>query len=261
MTTQFYFHNIEIWGTVITIQTPIQETVESNFGNACDESRKFFERIDQRFSTYREDSEVTRLRQGIISAKECSLEMQHVINECCLLKELTFGAFDPWAVKGGFDPSGFVKGWAAQSALSIFIQAGIKSVQVNAGGDVALCGGYDSETPWRIGIRHPDLPNEIARTIELFDGAIGSSGTYERGAHIIDPEFGVPAVGARAATVVGPDGGWVDALATALIVDGRDAVNWIGSEAFSAYSFWGVDKDGDGSWSYSKPETTLRRLS
>ena len=101
-------------------------------------------------------------------------------------------------------------------------------------------------------IRHPDRPDAIAKSYELFDGAVASSGTYERGAHIIDPRVGVPAVGARAATVVGPNAGVADALATALVVDGRDAVNWMGVEEFRNYSFWAVDKHGDNAWSFSQ---------
>ena len=121
----------------------------------------------------------------------------------------------------------------------------IKAELVNDGG---FKGG-----PWSIGIRHPDFANEIAKTYELFDGAIASSGTYERSAHIIDPRVGVPAVGSRAATVVGPDAGFADALATALVVDGRDSVNWLGNEEFQNYSFWAVDRNGDRAWSYARP--------
>ena len=65
---------------------------------------------------------------------------------------------------------------------------------------------------------------------------------------------GVPAVGARAATVVGPDAAIADALATAIMVDGRDSVLWLGDPAFANYSFWAVDRYGDGAWSYQNPE-------
>mgnify|MGYP003343427865 FL=1 len=81
-----------------------------------------------------------------------------------------------------------------------------------------------------------------------------SSGTYERGAHIIDPRVKVPAVGARAATVIGPDAGIADALATALIVDGRDAITWLADPTLRNYQFWAVDKYGDSAWSYQNPE-------
>ena len=118
-------------------------------------------------------------------------------------------------------------------------------------GDVVVRGGLDEATPWSIGVRHPDFAEHIAQSFDLFDGAIASSGTYERGAHIIDPRMGVPAVGSRAATVVGPDSGVADALATALIVDGRDSVNWLTHSKFLGYRFWAADKGANQAWSFT----------
>ena len=242
-----------MWGTVISIQIPENSDLESTFIEACNLAESFYAEIDLKFSTFKSDSEVSKLRTGALDISSASPEMKSVWNKCLELRELTQRAFDPWAVPGGFDPSGYVKGWAAEESLRFFDERGIQHIQINAGGDVVVRGGIDADTPWTIGVRHPERGDEIAKTFELFDGAIASSGTYERGAHIIDPRVGVPAVGARAATVVGPDAGVADALATALIVDGRDAVNWLGNEAFRNYSFWAVDKSGDQAWSYTRP--------
>ena len=252
MNTSFEFHNIEIWGTVISIQTP-KSVSKNDFAAACERAEDFYHDIDQRFSTFKANSEVSRLRSNALSISDASAEVKLVWNKCLELRELTQRAFDPWAVPGGFDPSGFVKGWAAQESLRFFTELGINHIQINAGGDVVVRGGVDEKTPWHIGIRHPDQAAEIAKVFELFDGAVASSGTYERGAHIVDPRVGVPAVGARAATVVGPDAGVADALATALVVDGRDAVNWMGAEEFRNYIFWAVDKRGDNAWSFKHP--------
>lgn len=244
--------NIEIWGSVISVHAPADSVSESNFDSAFSRAQSFYQSIDQTFSTFKSESEVSRLRSGALAISDCSPDVKLVWNRCLELRDLTQRAFDPWAVPGGFDPSGFVKGWAAQESLRFFAEKGIEHIQINAGGDVVVRGGVDETQPWIIGVQHPDFKEGIAKTYELFDGAIASSGTYERGAHIIDPRVGVPAVGARAATVVGPDAGVADALATALVVDGRDAVNWMGNEAFRNYSFWAVDKSGDGAWSYQQ---------
>jgi len=249
---QFAFFNIEIWGTVISIQIPEGADSRGAFSDACENATSFYKEIDQTFSPFKTESEVSRLRSGQLAIADASPEVKLVWNKCLELRDLTQRAFDPWAVPGGFDPSGFVKGWAAQESLRFFDEKDIKHIQINAGGDVVVRGGIDENTPWNIGVRHPDFADSIAKTFEIFDGAIASSGTYERGAHIIDPRVGVPAVGARAATVIGPDAGVADALATAIIVDGRDAVNWLGDEAFRNYSFWAVDKSGDQAWSYSR---------
>ena len=248
------YRNIEVWGTVISIIVPRSELHGKNLDAACDNAKRYYEEIDARFSTYKEGSEITRLRSGLLDIKDASPEVKLVWNRSLELRELTQRAFDPWAVPGGFDPSGYVKGWAAEQSLRFFADEGIERIQINAGGDIVLRGGYDSSTPWNIGIRHPDFADQIAKSFEIFDGAIASSGTYERGEHVIDPRVGVTAVGARAATVIGPDSGIADALATALIVDGRDSVNWMGADAFRSYQFWAVDKYGEGAWSYRNTE-------
>lgn len=222
------------------------------FRQSCSKAEIYYTAIDERFSTFKTRSEVNQIRRGELKIEDASPEMKLVWNKSLELRELTQRAFDPWAVPGGFDPSGFVKGWAAQESLRFFAENDINHIQINAGGDVVVRGGIDENTPWTIGIRHPDFTDEIAESYELFDGAIASSGTYERGAHIIDPRVGVPAVGSRAATVMGPDAGIADALATALVVDGRDSVNWIGDAEFRNYSFWAVDRNGDRAWSYAR---------
>ncbi len=70
--------------------------------------------------------------------------------------------------------------------------------------------------------------------IELHDGAVASSGTYERGEHIWDVFSAQPARAVAAASVSGPDLALADALATALVAAGRrglEAVTAAGYEA------------------------------
>ena len=135
---------------------------------------------------------------------------QEVWRGCVKARELTFGAFDPWAVEGGFDPSGFVKGWAAQKAADMLYRAGCEMVQVNAAGDLALRGG-----PWKIGIVNPDNKSEIVQVFQVTDENIATSGHYEKGAHIKDPHTGIIAIGAKSGTVIGPDGGLTDEIGRA----------------------------------------------
>ena len=73
---------------------------------------------------------------------------------------------------------------------------------------------------------------------------------YEKRAHIVDPHIGLIAIGARSATVIGPDGAICDALATALMVDGVDAQKWIGRPELSDYSFWIINRHDGTAWSY-----------
>ncbi|MTA24935.1 MAG: hypothetical protein F2528_03125, partial [Actinobacteria bacterium] len=163
---------------------------------------------------------------------------------CLKAKEITDGSFDPWCVEGGFDPSGYVKGWASDKAIEILRGYGAIFIQVNGAGDLSLFGG-----PHKIGIRSPEDEKVILKIFELDGGAIATSGTYERGAHIRDPHTGLIAIGARSATVVGPDGGLADALATALIVSGRDGAIWFAKPELSEYHAWVIDRHDDVAWS------------
>jgi len=88
----------------------------------------------------------------------------------------------------------------------------------------------------------------VLRIFEINDGAIATSGTYERGAHIFDPANGTIAIGAKSATVLGPDGGLTDALATALMVAGEDGAGWFAQPELSEYSAWVIDRHSGGAW-------------
>ena len=173
-------------------------------------------------------------------------------NLCAVARELTDGAFDPWAVPGGFDPSGYVKGWAADKCADIAQEHGAQHVQVNCAGDLALRGGFNDAgviKPWSIGISNPDNTQEVVHVVEIFDGAIATSGDYERGAHIHDPYTGMIAIGARSASVIGPDAGLCDALATALMVAGKDGAKWFGLPELAQYSAWVVNRNENTAWS------------
>jgi thiamine biosynthesis lipoprotein len=101
---------------------------------------------------------------------------------------------------------------------------------------------------WKIGVVNPDNRQEVLRIFEINDGAIATSGTYERGAHIFDPATGTIAIGAKSATVLGPDGGLTDALATALMVAGEDGAIWFSQPELAEYSAWVIDRHSGGAW-------------
>ena len=133
----------------------------------------------------------------------------------------------------------------------ILLDAGCENIQVNATGDLTLRGEVVEKEiagPWKIGVVNPDNRQEVLRIFEIFDGAIATSGTYERGAHIFDPHTGTIAIGAKSATVLGPDGGLTDALATALMVAGEDGSGWFAQPELAQYSAWVIDRHSGGAW-------------
>ena len=245
-------YEIEVWGTILYIAAISTSLDKSAIDVAIDDVKKFVFEVDDVYSTYKENSVVSKLRRGEIEIGGCSDEVIEVWNACGFASELSDGAFNPWAVSGGFDPSGFVKGWAADRVAEILVAAGVEHVQVNAAGDLTLRGGFLTaegvREPWKIGVVNPDNRQEVLRVFEITDGAIATSGTYERGAHILDPHSGLIAIGAKSATVIGPDGGLADAMATGLMVSGDDGAQWFGREELQEYSAWVIDRNDGGAW-------------
>jgi thiamine biosynthesis lipoprotein len=162
---------------------------------------------------------MSRLRRGELALHDAPPEMAEVLERCAYARRATGGWFDPWAMPGGVDPTGLVKGWAAQRALADLEEAGVAAAMVNAGGDVVVCGQPEPGRPWRVGIRDPDDSSRCLCVVST-SAAVATSGTYERGAHVLDPHTGRPARGAVAATVAGPDLALADALATGLLAAG-----------------------------------------
>jgi len=241
---------VQTWGTVIVIDVTSLGLGEGALTEAVNEVEQFFISVDQDFSTYKENSQVSRIRRGELKIEDASEYVQQVWALCEFSKELTLGAFDPWKAEGGFDPSGLVKGWAAEVGAQMLVEAGAQNVLINASGDIVLRGGKPEGGPWNIGIASPDDVEKYVKFFDVVDGSVATSGDYEKGAHIVDPHTGLIAIGARSATVIGPDGAICDALATALMVDGVDAQKWIGRVELAEYSFWTINRHDGTAWSY-----------
>ena len=176
--------------------------------------------VDARFSTYRDDSEVSR------PSPSPSPDMRHVLDRCAHLWKATNGYFDVHAT-GRFDPSGYVKGWSVQVASDRLVAAGCANHCLNAGGDVRVRGVSAAGEPWRIGVRHPWRADRVCCVVTGTDLAAATSGVYERGHHVWDPFTGAPARGLRSVTVVGPDLGTADAYATAAVAMGPSGADWL----------------------------------
>ena len=239
-----------VWGTIVDVDIASSLVSEDGLNQGMQQVIDFCKQVDSDFSTYIDTSWVTRLRTNQIDISSCPPSVQEVWELCLQAKHLTDGAFDPWAVDGGFDPSGLVKGWAADKCADMLVSLGIEHVQVNAAGDLSLRGGfYDGVVkPWRIGVVNPDNRAEVVETFEISDGAIATSGAYERGAHINDPYTGLIAIGAKSATVVGPLGWLCDAMATAVMVGGQESAKWFGQPELVSYKVFAVDRHEQTTW-------------
>jgi FAD:protein FMN transferase len=197
--------------------------------------------VDATFSTYRSDSQISRLNRGEMTASELHPDVAAVLERCTELRQETDGYFDieapyrrggsgPAAGRGrpgSIEPSGLVKGWAVERVVGMLREAGATNFMVNASGDIYAAGHPDGANAWRVGIQHPRLSNEVALTLALSDAAVATSGTQARGHHIADPYDDPRPTGLLSVTITGEDIATADAYATAAFAMGAQrAAAW-----------------------------------
>ena len=204
-----------VMGTVVSFLVDPGNLSREHVDGALREACAELHRIDDRFSTWKPESELSRLRAGEIDQSSDLMDQVYELSaHAC---DLSGGFFDPWKMPGGFDPTGLVKGWAAERALSVLVEWGICGGLVNAGGDVCVFPGE----PYRVGVRHPWEPDSLCAVVST-TSSVATSGVYERGNHLTNP-FGGD-IAAVSATVVGGRLAFSDALATALAVGGKEVL-------------------------------------
>lgn len=186
-----------------------------------------FHEINNRYSTYKKDSEVSRFQTGELDSKSLSGELKKIISECRKAQKWTDDYFSAWAA-GIFDPSGYVKGWAIDQAGKIIETQGYKTYCISAGGDILA--SSDSDKVWQIGIQDPHYKNKILNRLSISNGAVCTSGNYERGAHIINPKTKQPAAELLSVTIIGTDIIKADILATACFAMGQKAAKFMKSQ-------------------------------
>jgi FAD:protein FMN transferase len=204
---------------------PIGIEVRDADGADVEAAFDWLREVDATFSTYSDDSDISRLDRGELTLAECRPEVDEVLTRCLALERATGGFFSVRAT-GRLDPSGLVKGWAVAGAAERLAAAGIEHCCINAGGDIVARGRPAPDRPWRVGIRHPTELDQLAAVVAIEDLAVATSGEYERGAHIVDPHTGRPPTGLLSVTVVGPDLATADAYATAAFAMGADGPGW-----------------------------------
>ena len=142
------------------------------------------------------------------------------------MRAATDGWFDAWAVPGGFDPSGLLKGWATERAAARLRAAGITDYALHGGADVLVHGTAPYGGPWRVAVRNPWRRRRSTTVLSMTDGAVATSGAGGRMGHIVNPHTGEPAGEFSMATVTGPDLSVADAYATALYAAGPAGLAW-----------------------------------
>lgn len=196
---------------------------------------EFLHVIENRFSTFLTTSEISRINSGDLHMLDASPDVVDVLDACTWLEHISDGAFNARRPDGSIDPAGFVKGWAAERAARLLLEAGLNNYYLRIGGDIQTHGLQSTGENWRVGIVDPHDSSRIRSYVDIpEDWAVATSGTAERGQHIwgkdslaVDAQF-------SSMTVIGPHLMWADAFATIGFALGDAGIDWV--EKFPDYT-------------------------
>jgi len=136
------------------------------------------------------------------------------------------------------DFGGYVKEYAVDAAAQALREHSITAGIVDLGGDIKVLGPHPDNKPWTIGIRHPRDPENAIASTTLSQGAIASSGDYERFmivddkryAHILNPKTGWPIEGLSAVSVIASECLIAGSCSTVAMLKGEeDGKSWLES--------------------------------
>ena len=204
-----------------TLSPTAERAVEACFAELRD--------IDRVFSTYRDDSDICRIARGELDFADADPRVADVEAACRAAAIETGGLFSA-AWHGTFDPTGYVKGWSVENAARRHLAPLLEhevAVGINAGGDMQLFTAPGSDWSWLVGIADPRRPGQVIAMLEVRNGAVATSGSSERGSHIIDPRTGEPAHGVVSASVIDDSLTRADLWATAAVVAGFEDRSWV----------------------------------
>lgn len=137
------------------------------------------------------------------------------------------------------DFGGFGKEYAADRAMSALHEAGQRHGYVNLGGDIRVLGPRADGSAWRFGIQHPRKEERTIASVELREGALATSGDYERYfehegrryCHILDPHTGWPVGHWASVSVTAPACVAAGALSTIAMLKGAAALDFLAANA------------------------------
>ncbi len=229
LSLQREIENFENWLQPAGFQTSIKAT------DLILQVFDYFEYIDNKFSTYKQNSEISLINQGHLKIKDASSDMQTVFALAEKLRIETGGYFNI-THDGKIDPSGLVKGWALSNAADLLCRSGCDNFFVEAGGDFQAVGMNAEGKPWSVGIRNPFQVDEIVKVLSISNRGVATSGTYIRGQHIYNLIDGVRDEDILSITVIGPNVYETDCYATAAFAMGRKGIRFIESvDGFEGY--------------------------
>ncbi|MBI3397072.1 FAD:protein FMN transferase [Candidatus Woesebacteria bacterium] len=203
------------------------EVIDKNVNlKDIDEVFNYFKYVDNKFSTFKEDSEISKIERGEVKKTDYSADVKEIFNLADKTKRETDGYFNIWH-NNKPDPSGIVKGWAIYNASKILKKLGYKNFYVEAGGDIQTFGENSKGKKWKVGIKNPFNLREIVKVVKLRNKGIATSGTYLRGQHIYNPYRSGKIKEIVSITVIADNICEADRFATAAFAMGARGINFI----------------------------------
>jgi len=213
------FHHDHIMGTSLDLEVFANTARDADAAEAA--ALREIARLSRILSTYDPSSEASRLTPATTSH---SPELTAVLAAYRQWSAGTGGAISS-RIGDKLNLDALGKPFIAAKAVEAARATGIAGIMLDAGGDVIVSGRAGANTQWPIGVSDPGSPYHNAPPLSILkisEGAIATSGTTARGAHVVDPRTGNAASGVLSATVVAPDAITANALSTALCVLGPD---------------------------------------
>lgn len=217
-----YRHAEACLGTVIsfTVACFDDPTGRAAAADAVAAACALLHRLDAAWDPYTPDSLVARVRSGQQVDPETddpdgALGLDAVLRRCAAAHRLTKGAYDAWRSVDGFDPSAVVRGWAVERAVAVLERAGFHDLALGGGGDLTVRGSAPGGQGWPVAVRDPRSGEEVGSLVLSGRAAVSSCGRP-------DAEGGLVGV-----SVVGPELGWCDVIASALLAGGGVDAPWL----------------------------------
>jgi thiamine biosynthesis lipoprotein len=101
-------------GTVFTID--IRDP--GSWDHAISEAVAWLHQVDALFSTYKDQSQISRIRRGELAVQDAHPDVAFVLTLCAAVETETAGYFTTYP-SAGLDPTGLVKGWAIEQASRV----------------------------------------------------------------------------------------------------------------------------------------------
>lgn len=179
-------------------------------------AEKIFHIYDEKFSRFKETSELHRLNTSGGNWCKVSIEFFQILKKCVALAEETNGVFDPsvggvlasygYGLPKDFtlpsplptysdiefndrelslrlapnqiiEPASIVKGIAIDKAGEALDP--VSSFMINAGGDILTRGPYKNRAPWNVAIQDPRDTRAVVSIVGVCDTGIATSGIYQ----------------------------------------------------------------------------------